>query len=192
MILSFTRKNGDNCYFDVNGLSVSRSEITYDSIALYINDTPYDGSYETWSGNKLSDDDIFDQVVNAYIRNDSTDYSSFGNEWSVIDPILKNMDYDSNLDIAITLPVIEFDEVSMYHLDMATTEFRFYSHEDSFLLLNDNGGVVTDYENFFMTAMEEEYEKISNGSTECLYINPDVEEYLAEEFGDYDDEDYED
>lgn len=187
MILTFGLKDGRNCYFDVEDLSVTEDELVFDEVILYINDEPYDGSSETWAGHKMSDDDIFEQVVNAYIRNDSTDYTGFGNDWSVFDPILSNIEYDNGSNIAITLPVVEFNEIVVYELNMATTGFRFYNYDDEFLVLDSNGGVVTDYESFYASAIFEEYEYIMNGKTECLYITPDVEEYLSEEYEEYDD-----
>jgi hypothetical protein len=181
LILSFSLKDGKDCYFDVDGLYVTDNAISWDNVKLYIDYAPYDSSFETWSGSKLSDDDVFEQTINAYIRNDTSDYKSFGNEWSVFDPLFLNMNYDSSKNLMLTLPVIEFDEVVLYNLDMATPDYTFYSHNDSFKVFDANGGLVTDYENFFMSAMYEEYEDIINGKTECLYITPEVEEYLSED-----------
>lgn len=185
MILQFTLKDGRDCYFDVENLSVTGEDVVYDDILLYIDGELYNQSAETWAGHKLSDGEIFESVLNAYLRNDTSNYQSFDAGWNVVDALFENMQYDGK--VVTVLPVVEFDEVVLYGLNMETTDFKFYTHDDSFKVFDANGGLVTDYENFFMSAMYEEYEDIMNGKTECLYITPDVEEYLSEEYEEYDD-----
>lgn len=176
LILSFSLKDGKDCYFDVENLSVTGEDVVYDDILLYIDGELYDQSAETWAGHKLSDSDIFNQVINAYLRNDS-EYYSFTSDWNIFDAFLADSEYVGN--IPIELPQLFFDSVDMYTLDLATTDFRFYLTESGdFLALNKNGGIVTDYENFYLSALYEEIEDILNGTTECLYMSEELKEYV--------------
>ena len=182
MILQFKLKDGRDCYFDVENLSVTGEDVVYDDILLYIDGELYDQSAETWAGHKLSDGEIFESVLNAYLRNDTANYQSFDSGWNVVDALFEYMEFDESSKTITVLPVVEFDEVVLYDLNMETTDFKFYTHDDSFKVFDKNWGLVTDYENFYMEALYDEYERVLNGETECLYIDPDVEAYLQEEF----------
>ena len=176
MILQFVAKDGKDCYFDVDDLNMTSEDITYDDINLYIDGSLYDGESTTWSGRRLKPSDFFNQVINAYLRNDSESYS-FDSDWSIFDSMLQDSDYVGN--IPIELPQLFLDSVDMYTLDLATTDFRFYLTESGdFLALNKNGGLVTDYENFYLPALYEEIEEILNGTTECLYMSEELKEYI--------------
>lgn len=100
----------------------------------------------------------------------------------MINPVFDYMKTEGSLITA--LPVLDFDTIRVYELALATTEFRFYSDMDDFLMLDTSGEIITNYENFYTSALFEEYEKIQTGETQCLYIDPDVEEYLNEETDD--------
>lgn len=165
--------------FIIDNLQISE-ELEYDDIKFYLDDKLYDGSFETWAGSKLSADDIFEQCVNAYIRNDSDDYESFSPEWSIFNKIEHLKEYQD--DLLIKMPVLRYDSFEVYELDLATPYNRYYSNGDNCLLLDINGGILTDMENFYFEAIVEDICKILKEEIKCLYKGENVD-YMIKEAG---------
>lgn len=168
--------------FKVDNLTVidtlDNYNVDYDNIELYLDGKPYAGDINTWSTNGVTVDYIFDEVVSAYLRNDTYDYSNFGSEWEAFD-LLKNMGKVED-GIVTVLPVYSCGEVELYDLDLATPELRYYCGNDSYLLLRDNGEVVTDMEHFYTEGMIEDLCDILKGDVECVYMGYNPKEFIKE------------
>ena len=78
-------------------------DITWDDIDLYLDGTKYEGDIQTYAGSNLGADDIFEQCLNAYLRNDSEDYKSFGNEWSIFNKCESLKEWKD--DLLIKMPI---------------------------------------------------------------------------------------
>lgn len=190
MKLSFVLKNNMVYRFIIEGLTISdaiasnsqwEEDITYDNVELYLNNERYNGAW-TWAGNNLTAEDIFEQCINAYIRGDKSDYKPFGSEWDVFSPIKKLIEYDDN-GLIIKLPVVSGGKVKFYNLDLATPHSKFYSSDDLlFILLDADGGIVTDTEAFYESAMQEDICLIIKGEAECLFKGSGIDR-MIESFG---------
>jgi len=156
-------------------------EVNYDDIQLYLDDKLYKGGISTFSSNSLSVDELFESVLNSYLRNNTSEYKSFGDEWSVFSKIM-NMARVGGAGLVLDLPVYDGFNIVMYGLNFAVPGRRYYSHDDEFMVLDDNGGIVTDYEVFYTEAFEEDLYDVLTGNTKALYRGYDVQAIL-DEFG---------
>lgn len=152
--------------------------VQYDDIELYLDDQLYEGGISTFHSNSLSADELFESVLNSYLRNNTGEYRNFGPEWSIFSQIMDMTEKQG--DLIIKLPVCELDEIVMYELQLATPERRYYSHNDSFMVLDNSGEIVTDYENFYSEAMIEDLCDILTDKIECLYMGYDPKEWIKE------------
>jgi len=157
-------------------------EVNYDDIQLYLDGELYEGGISTWTTNSVSTDELFESVLNSYLRNNTAEYSNFGGDWSIFNQILDLTEKEG--DLIIKLPVYDFG-VNLYELELATPENRYYSYGDSFLVLDNDGKIITDYEEFYSEAMLQDLYDILTGKTECLYMGYDpkavIEAYGGEE-----------
>lgn len=181
--LSFTLKDGKRFkegVFYIDGLTIidtdGNYEINYDDIELELDGKPYDGTLEVWRG-YLSTEDIFDQVLSGYLMNDGT-YTSFSEDWSAFTDLENLKEYQG--DLLIKLPVFRIDEVVIYELDLATPDHRYYIADDEVMMLDSDNEIVTDMENFYMEAIEEDITDILRGDLECLYMGYNVKQYIEE------------
>ena len=152
--------------------------VQYDDIELYLDDQLYEGGISTFHSNSLSADELFESVLNSYLRNNTGEYRNFDPEWSIFSQIMDMTEKQG--DLIMKLPVCELDEIVMYELQLATPERRYYCHNDSFMVLDNSGEIVTDYENFYSEAMIEDLCDILTGKTECLYMGYDPKEWIKE------------
>ena len=185
--LSFTLKDGKRWKegrFEINGLNIidtdGNYEVTYDDLELFVDGEPYDGSAEAWSGHRYSAEEIFDFALSSYLMNDGT-YTSFSDSWSVFVDLENLKEYQG--DLLIKLPVYRIDEVVIYDLDLATPNNTYYTSDDEVMMLNADNEIVTDMEEFYMEAIEEDITKILKGELECLYMGYNVKEYIKEAGG---------
>jgi hypothetical protein len=164
-------------------------EVEYNDIQLYLDDKLYEGGINTWSTDNLSADALFEDVLNSYLRNNTGEFKSFGPEWSVFSEILDMTEKDG--DLVMKLPVYNMG-FHLYELDLATPDTRYYSYDDNFIVLDNNGEIITDYEEFYSEAMIQDLRDIITGKTKCLYMgyNPKAwieecggEQGFLEEFG---------
>ena len=170
--------SGKQGRFEIEGLTAS-SEIEFDEITFYIEDEKYEGGISSFTSNSLSAEELFSDVVNAYLRDDVTDFE-FNDDWNIFDSIKNSSKYQGQ--ILISFPQDDFGIID-YECMLKTDEFGFYSHDDLFLMLDDNNGIVTDTELFFTQALDDEIEDIQNGKKKALYTGEEFDAYVAEYFG---------
>lgn len=171
--------------FDVDNISVIGSgdqyDIEYDDITLTLDGEVYEGGISSFRSNSLSADELFSSVVNAYLRGDKSNYTSFTGDWNIFDEVKSLEEWEGN--IQIKLPVYDGFEVKQYELDLATPEYRYYSHDDEFLMLDKNGDVITDMENFYYDGLCSDLVHIIRGEIECLYKNEYNINAIMEDYG---------
>lgn len=155
-------------------------EITYDDIRLDVDGQPYDGSAESWAGHKYTVDEIFEQVLSSYLRQDGA-YTEFTQAWDIFSEIEDLKVYKNGM--LIKFPVYDWSGISMFSLAYATPEHRYYSCDDQVLMLDENNEVITDMEMFYMEALMEDITNVFLGDTTCLYEGYDVKEMIEEAGG---------
>ena len=176
----------DNKYktgkFEIDNLQIIGSgedtEIEYDDIKFYEEGKLYDGERSTWSGQRLSASNIFEQVLSAYLREETNDYMNFeGFE------IFKQMESlkEWKDDLLVKFPVYDY-RLSIYELDLATPTARYYHSADMFLVLNNNNEIVTDMECFYESAFYEDLCAILKDEIKCIYKDESVDR-MIKEFG---------
>jgi hypothetical protein len=154
------------------------NEISYDNIELYLDGNKYDGTIYTWAGTNLSANDIFEQCLNAYIRNDTENYESFSNDWNIFNKTKSLKEYQD--DLLIKMPIFELGQFSVYELDLATPKNRYYSCADRCLLMSAEGSVRTDIENFYLDAMYSDICAILKDELRCLYKSENIDRMIKE------------
>ena len=157
-------------------------DIVWDSIDLYLDGNKYDDTIQGWAGNKLSTCDIFEQYINAYLRHDTQTYKSFGDEWSVFQSCEALKEYKDGF--VVKLPYFNGNQFQTYNLDLATPNNRYYydGESEKFLLLDINGGIITDMECFYSEAMYEDVCSIIKDELNCLYKSKNID-CLIETYG---------
>ena len=55
----------------------------------------------------------------------------------------------------------------IYELDLATPKNKYYYCDDHFLMLDSNGGIVTDMENYYAESMYDDICDIIEGNLKC-------------------------
>lgn len=152
--------------------------VQYNDIELYLDGKLYDGDISTFSSNSLSADELFESVLNSYIRNNRGEFAKFGPEWSIFSKIMDMTEKQG--DLIMKLPVCKVDDIVLYELELATPDNTYYSYGDSFMVLDKSGEVVTDYEEFYSEAMMEDIYNILTGKTTCLYMGYSPKEMIKE------------
>lgn len=158
-------------------------EMDYEKVALYFNDERYDGNLATFFTNHLSEYELLENIVNHYLRDDKL--MSFGEEWDkafgqVRESLTKNKD-----GLITRLPQLDGEEVNLMHLDFATEGFRFYSKDDTYLLLDENNEIITNLDFFYEQAIIEEIALTLTGKKECLYQDESIDDWIKEVGEDY-------
>lgn len=134
----------------------------------------------TWAGRNRDEYDELGAIISAYVSDNDAIEASF-----VCDELIeykKNVQsythaYGGKLvpDVVLT-PSGEGDRASL----VAISEHnRYYTNEDLeiFIVTNHNGEVLTDYENFFTTALVQDWEQ-----KKFSYIKPELEQWLKENY----------
>ena len=169
--------------FEIDELNITGSgedlEIEYDDIRLFLDGKRYDGTFSNWAGSSYDDADIFDQVLAAYLRNDTDDYQNFEG-FEIFNQLEKLKEWEDN--ILIKFPVYSYG-VRVYNLLLATPSNRYYWGDDYFLMLNSEGKIITDVECFFDSAYIEDICAILKGEQKCLYKSNNVDEFIKEHGG---------
>lgn len=178
-------KTGEFVFDDIQVIGEGDDvNIQYDNIELYLDGNLYDGGISTFHSNSLSTDELFESVLNSYLCNNTGEYKSFGSGWSVFSKIMDKTEEGEN-GLPIKIPVYDGFDIVMYELQLATPERRYYVYDDDYMVLDNNGEVVTDYEFFYTQAFEADLYECLKSNTECLYRGYDVdaviEEYDGEE-----------
>jgi hypothetical protein len=166
--------------FDIDELKIIGSgedtDIEYDDIKFYIDGKLYDGDRTTWAGQRLSASDIFEQVLSAYLREETNDYKNFeGFE------IFKQMESlkEWKDDLLVKFPYYDYG-LRIYELDLATPASKYYHSGDMFLVLNNNNEIVTDMECFYESAFYEDLCDILKDEVKCLYKDESVDRMIKE------------
>lgn len=166
--------------FDIDELKIIGSgedtDIEYDDIKFYIDGQLYDGERTTWAGQRLSTSDIFEQVLSAYLREETNEYKNFeGFE------IFKQMESlkEWKDDLLVKFPYYGYG-LRIYELDLATPASKYYHSGDMFLVLNNNNEIVTDMECFYESAFYEDLCDILKDEVKCLYKDESVDRMIKE------------
>jgi len=166
--------------FDIDELKIIGSgedtDIEYDDIKFYIDGKLYDGDRTTWAGQRLSASDIFEQVLSAYLREETNEYKNFeGFE------IFKQMESlkEWKDDLLVKFPYYDYG-LRIYELDLATPASKYYHSGDMFLVLNNNNEIVTDMECFYESAFYEDVCAILKDEVKCLYKDESVDRMIKE------------
>ena len=171
--------DGD-CMFEVDNLRVSKNTLDYDTVTLYIDGEvydPYTKKLTNWAGTYGDSVTLFEFVLNAYLRDDNTDFQ-FNDDWKKFDTFKSMATVENGL--VTLLPQYDGFDVIFYELDLATDEFKYYMQNDSFMLLDKNNSIVTDEEFFFTQAYDEDTAAILKGEKKALYTGENWDLYVAE------------
>jgi len=171
-----------NIIFTVEDLEIGNEEVNCSVTSVLIDGVEYQGEYVTWAGRNLDNLDLFEDILNIYIRGGKFFVRSFSKEWSVFNS-LKDSAVKEN-GIITVLPVVEYGCVDRYELELATDNYLFYIDFGSdFLMLDTDGNVVTDVEFFYTDALYDEIASIAKGETVCHYISPSLKEWVNSDEG---------
>lgn len=162
----------------IDDLKIINDSIEYGSLEVYLDGEKYTGGINTFAENNVSADWLFNSILNAYLRNDTSGYKSFSEDWSVFKSLESKKEYKD--DLVVKLPIYNYDEVEVYDLDLATKQFRYYSCVDRFIMLDLEGKVITDIEAFYTNAMWEDLAKHLLGIEPALYLGYNAEEAIKE------------
>lgn len=154
-------------------------DIEYDDIKFYIDDKLYEGGISTWAEDNVSTDFLFESVLNSYLRNNTSEFDKFGDEWSIFSKI-KNLTVEDD-GLIIKLPRYDYG-LQLFELDLAIPGFRYYSYNDYCMLLNEEGEILTNMENFYFDSLVEDICKVLKEETKCLYKSENVD-YMIKEAG---------
>lgn len=173
-ITELTVKVGtDLLKFEIEDLNISSNDISYEDVIC----TGTDKKFQNWAGQSADDEDLLYQILNAYLRNDYTDFE-FVDGWSVFDTIKKLAKTENG--VIISLPQIGWSGLMMYSCDLATETDRFYYADDYCMLLDNENAIVTDIEEFYVEAFDEECAAILKGEKEPLYTGYNYDLYVEE------------
>ena len=156
-------------------------EITWDDMDLYLDGKKYEGKgIGTWAIPNVSVDFLFGSILNSYLRDNKGEYTSFEG-FEVFNPIKDLTEYNED-GILVKLPVYEYGGVELYELSLQTPSSRYYHHDDSCKLLDNNGEIVTDMECFYESALIDDIVDILKEKVNCLYKSEDIDDRI-EDFG---------
>lgn len=169
--------------FEINNLEIigndKNLDIEYDDIKFYIDDKLYNGEISTWAKNNVSTDFLFESVLNSYLRNNTSEFDKFGDEWSIFSKI-KNLTIEDN-GLIIKLPKYDYG-LQLFELDLAIPGFRYYSYNDYCMLLNEEGEILTNIENFYFDSLVEDICKVLKEEIKCLYKSENID-YMIKNMG---------
>ncbi len=158
--------------FAIEDLEVTGGQIRYSLIGLYLR-FPNTCATTYWDGTPITTDDVFESIVNAYLRGDSN-YTFYGPLWDQNFSQFKTGEH--------TLRVVKGSEFLVYRMGLKTKFFSFYYSDDGqVLLLDAQNGLVTEQECFFMTALVEELTAIANKEFGYDFISQETWQYAENE-----------
>ena len=168
--------------FEIENLEVVNDDIYYDDIKVFLDGELYKGSIKTWAGFNVSPHYMFDSIINAFLRNDKALYKDFQG-FDAFKPLEKLREYDKN-ELMLRFPAYE-NGIGSYNLDLATPEARYYINDDGpyFLLLDPEGGILTDMECFFESALYADLCDVLKNKTKCLYKSKNIDLIIKENGG---------
>ena len=169
--------------FVVDNLQINPADeedtITFDKVELFLDGNKYNGELETWAGYKMKAENLFESVMNSYLRNDGA--YTYGDEWKIFSKIDSAKEEQDGL--ITKLPTLYFGSLKVYELEYATTRFRFYNNYDEFLMLDTEGRVKTDIEAFYTSGLYQEICAVIKGESKCLYKSEAIDRLIKEEGG---------
>ena len=176
MTITARLKNRDKiASFNVEGLTVTTDGVGYDfgGLNLKLDGKLYNGEISSFRANRVSDREIFEGIINAYLRNDTANVEFI--EGFEAFALLKSLQqYDGEMLTAFPQIDMRSNHADIYKLDLATEDERFYSDGDLYMLLDKDGNIITDYEDFYTEAISEALNEINSGEVSALYIDSDL------------------
>ncbi len=128
----------------------------------------------TWTGRKITEEDILSQVLEAYVRGDDS------YEFIYIAPALKKIlsFYLGNIACTVAdrqLPkYIMKDNHVLYMLQLVTHEYTYYTNEDSFLMYRTSSMELISDNYFASVAYEQSLDNLPTGMETLLYVDKDI------------------
>lgn len=162
-------------------------EFSYDAIRLFLSSegtmNAYNGGIPSWHSNSMSTSEIFESVLNSYLRDEHTHTSPENDSWNFFDPF-KELRVEEDF-LLMKLPQVSLGSVEMYSLQLATNDRCYYACDDNFMVINNDNEIVTDYECFYTSALGEDLADIILKKSRCLYMGEDVKCWIDTEGEDY-------
>ena len=115
----------------------------------------------TWTGRHFGPFDVFEDVVNAYLRNDNTTF-----EFKYVCPEIEALKVSES---DLILKQFYFDSVVCYHLDCKTDEYSFWIEDDGgegCMIIDNEGKIMTNVECFYISGLCE-----SVRNNEITFVN---------------------
>lgn len=162
-------------------------KVDYDDVKLFLTSddgiNEYEGGITSWHSNNMSASEIFESVLNSYLRGDNTGTSPYGDSWAFFNRITELRLVENYL--LVKFPQISVGSIDMYSLQLAVSGRNYYSHEDEFMMLDDDNAIVTNYECFYSNAMGEDLADIIQKKLDCIYMGNDAKCWIKAEGEDY-------
>lgn len=162
-------------------------KVDYDDVKLFLSSddsiSEYEGGITSWHSNNMSASEIFESVLNSYLRGDNTSTAPYGDSWGFFNCISELRSVENYL--LVKFPQISVGRIDMYSLQLAVSGRNYYSHEDEFMMLDDDNAIVTDYECFYSNAMGEDLADIIQKKLDCIYMGNDAKCWIEAEGEDY-------
>jgi len=155
-------------------------EYSCEEFSMKLDGRRYVPDVVTFTGRKIFVADVFEDVLNSFLR-DSKQYS-----FTYVDERFKKIKrlqkvaseglYESIMQVDFYLGFIQF------RLAYATESYRWYLHDELILMLDADGKVVTNIEAFAVGAWSEAVRKVANGTERLLYcsLSDEESEFLLE------------
>lgn len=152
----------------------------YDSAVLYTARPLTFGGFDEW---QITSKYEFIPVLNGYLRGSAEFYYGFGTtEWEKYFKKFKSTP-DSN---GLVKELYQYDDrFELYELVFATPSYRFYRHEDKYVVLHKNRHLITFTVPFSMELLREEIGKTLKGEVMCLYQSDAVTRMIEEKGKEY-------
>lgn len=169
LIFQFKQKEnmaGKPCVFELENLLISEEDIEFEVMGFTIDGKDYDGEFSSFVKNHVDTEDVFEGILNAYLRNDWEDIE-FISGWSVFDDLKSRQKYDG--DLLTEFPQVSYIDIMQYVLELAVEERRYYRADyDYVCLLNSGGAILTDMDGFYENALLEDTKAIEKGTLKRL------------------------
>ena len=126
----------------------------------------------TWAGRHFEPFDVFENVVNAYLRNDNTTF-----EFKYVCPEIESLKVSES---DLILKQFYVDSVVCYQLECKTDDYSFWIEDDGegCMIVNNEGKIITDAECFYISGLCESIE-----NNEITFVNKnafDLEQFIKD------------
>ena len=176
------RKHGE---FRIYGLAIEKNlqgeyNLDFEDARVILDGKLYVDEYATYAGQTLAPGDLFEDVLDAYLRGDTSNFKSFSDKWDKYFGKLKKLnEYDGDLLTAYTK--YEAGESERYNLQLAIPGYRYYcSDTPCCRVYSDEGDLITDYDEMYEDAITEAITDVLLGDTQCLYMSETTKDWIKE------------